>query len=47
MSHVQLTKKKMVITNSIYYAIFHNHLKVGNPKGIRGKPKNEKHSTKQ
>lgn len=34
-----LTKKKKSVTNSIYYAIFHNHLKIGNPEGINGEQK--------
>ena len=39
-----LTRKKGII-NSIYYATFHNHLKVGNPEGIKGEQEIKKNRT--
>ena len=34
-----------IIINSIYYATFHNHLKVENPEGIKGEKEIKKNRT--
>lgn len=44
-SHVQPNQEKKGVINSIYYATFHNHLKVGNPEGIKGEQEIKKNRT--